>query len=61
MKKYTIHFLISSIITGLIGFGGFDFTGVEVVRILFIVTLDFLIISLLAKVLFYKNSTHQVQ
>ncbi|TYP70919.1 DUF1328 domain-containing protein [Aquimarina intermedia] len=56
MKKYSIHFLIASIITGVLGFGGFSFTGIEIFRILFIVAIDFLIISLLAKALFYKSS-----
>lgn len=61
MKKYTIHFLILSVATGLLGFSGINFTGVEIIRILFIVAIDFLIISLLARVLFYKNNNQVKQ
>ena len=34
MKKYTALFLILAMITGLVGFTGLRFTGIEVVRVL---------------------------
>lgn len=34
MKNYTIHFLILTIITAVLGFGGFDFYGSKAVRII---------------------------
>ncbi len=54
MKNYTIIFLIITALTGLIGFAGLSFKGIEFVRITFLIFADLLIISVLAK-LFFSN------
>ncbi|HSJ11713.1 MAG TPA: hypothetical protein VK916_05230 [Gillisia sp.] len=55
MKNYTILFLILTGLTGLIGFAGLHFKGIEFVRITFLIFADILIISVLAR-LFFANS-----
>lgn len=57
MKKHTIFYLIATLLTGLIGFIGIGFTGIEVVRILFLIFADLLIISLLARFMFSDSSS----
>lgn len=52
MKKYTALFLILAMITGLVGFTGLRFTGIEVVRVLCLITADLFVISLMAKLFF---------
>lgn len=52
MKKYIIPFLIITVLTGLIGFAGLNFKGIEVIRVLFLIFADLLIISVLAKFFF---------
>ncbi|MFZ0490798.1 MAG: DUF1328 domain-containing protein [Salegentibacter sp.] len=52
MKKYSVLFLILTLLTGLAGFAGLNFTGIEVVRVLFLIFADLLVISLLAKLFF---------
>ncbi len=52
MRKNSILFLIVAIVSGIIGFAGFDFSGIEVVRIIFLIFADLLIVSLLARFLF---------
>ncbi|MGY5849824.1 DUF1328 domain-containing protein [Salegentibacter sp. F14] len=52
MRKYSPVFLILAVITGLIGFTGLSFSGIEVVRIMFLIFADLLVISLLAKLIF---------
>ncbi len=56
MKRKTLFFLVLSLITGIVGFAGFSFAGIEVVRVMFLVFADLLIISLLAKLFFRKRS-----
>lgn len=52
MKNYTILFLILALITGLTGFTGFNFDGVEVTRVLCLIFTDLFIVSLFTKALF---------
>lgn len=52
MKNKIWIFLILTIITGLIGFTGIKFEGITVVRILFLVFADLLVITLLSKYFF---------
>ena len=52
MKKYSVLFLILTLLTGLAGFAGLNFAGIEVVRVLFLIFADLLVISLLAKLFF---------
>ena len=52
MKNNMWIFLIVTVITGLIGFTGINFEGVTVVRILFLVFADLLVISILSKYFF---------
>ncbi|MCL6217649.1 DUF1328 domain-containing protein [Zunongwangia pacifica] len=52
MKKYTLLFLILALITGLVGFTGLRFSGIEVIRVVCLVTADLFVISLMAKLFF---------
>ena len=52
MKKYTVLFLILAVITGLVGFTGLRFTGLEVIRVVCLVAADLFVISLMAKLFF---------
>ncbi|CAN5152237.1 hypothetical protein BH23BAC2_BH23BAC2_00900 [soil metagenome] len=54
MEKYIIPFLVITAITGLVGFAGLNFKGIEIIRVLFLIFADLLIISVLAK-LFFLN------
>lgn len=52
MKNYIYLFLILTTLTGLLGFAGMSFYGIEAVRIAFIFFADLLVVSLLAKLFF---------
>mgnify|MGYP001326178355 FL=1 len=52
MKKYTVLFLILAVITGVVGFTGLRFTGIEVIRVVCLVAADLFVISLMAKLFF---------
>jgi uncharacterized membrane protein YtjA (UPF0391 family) len=52
MKNYTLHFLIMTVVTGLLGFAGLTYYGIEVVRILFLIFADLLIVALISKIFF---------
>lgn len=52
MKKKTLLFFVLAVITGLIGFSGISFSGIEVIRVMFLIFADLLIISLIAKLFF---------
>lgn len=49
MKRKTFLFVALTLITGLIGFTGLSFNGIEVVRVMFLIFADMVIISLMAK------------
>lgn len=59
MEKHIIPFLIITVITGLIGFAGLSFKGIEFVRIAFLIFADLLIISVLAK--FFFSDTRKMR
>ncbi|HSI70789.1 MAG TPA: hypothetical protein VK941_11185 [Gillisia sp.] len=52
MKKHIILFLVLTALTGLLGFIGISFSGIEVVRVLFLIFADLLVISVLARFFF---------
>ncbi|MDX1762336.1 MAG: DUF1328 domain-containing protein [Christiangramia sp.] len=52
MKRKTLLFLTLTLITGLIGFTGLSFSGIEVVRVMFLIFADLVVVSLMAKLFF---------
>lgn len=52
MKRKTLLFFVLALITGLVGFTGLSFSGIEVIRVMFLIFTDLLIISLMAKAFF---------
>lgn len=52
MKNYSTLFLIGALITGIIGFAGFSFGGIEIVRVLSLIFTDLFVVSLIAKAFF---------
>jgi uncharacterized membrane protein YtjA (UPF0391 family) len=61
MKKRSLLFLALAIVTGLIGFTGLSFSGIEVVRVMFLIFADLLIISLMAKLFFPEKQKMKFQ
>jgi uncharacterized membrane protein YtjA (UPF0391 family) len=61
MKNYTLHFLIMTIVTGLLGFAGLTFYGIEVVRVLFLIFADLLIVALISKTFFSDTKEVKLQ
>ncbi len=61
MKNYTLHFLIMTIVTGLLGFAGMNFFGIEVVRVLFLIFADLLIVALISKTFFSETKEIRLQ
>jgi uncharacterized membrane protein YtjA (UPF0391 family) len=55
MRKHSILFLTVAVLAGVIGFSGLSFSGIEVVRILFLIFADLLIVSLIARLFFKEN------
>ena len=55
MRNNIIPFLIITVLTGLIGFAGLSFKGIEFVRVAFLIFADLLVISVLAKMFFSEN------
>lgn len=55
MKRFTLHFLIIAILTGIYGFAGFDLWGTEASRVLFLVAADMFVVSLFARLLFHEK------
>lgn len=45
MKNYLILFVILTAITGILGFAGISFSGIEVIRVLFLIFADLLIVT----------------
>ena len=56
MKKYTLHFLILTIVTAIIGFSGLDFIGGSVIRFICLVSGIGLFISCLDSVLLSRRN-----
>lgn len=61
MKRKTTLFLVLALITGLIGFTGLSFDGIEVIRVMFLIFADLMIISLMAKLFFPERSKVKYQ
>lgn len=61
MRNYSLLFLSLAVLTGVIGFAGLTFAGIEVVRVLFLIFADLLIVSLLAKLMFPKPQLQRVK
>lgn len=55
MKRKSLLFLALAVITGLVGFTGLSFSGIEVIRVMFLIFADLLIVSLFAKLFFLRN------
>ncbi|WP_282017951.1 DUF1328 domain-containing protein [Salegentibacter mishustinae] len=60
MRKYSTLFLIVAALTGAIGFSGLNFAGIEVVRVLFLIFADLLVVSLVAR-LFFRDDSLRLQ
>jgi len=61
MKNYTLHFLIMTVVTGILGFAGLNFFGIEVVRVLFLIFADLLIVALISKIFFSDSKEVRLQ
>lgn len=60
MRKYSTLFLIVAALTGALGFSGLNFGGIEIVRVLFLVFADLLVVSLVAR-FFFRNDNVRLQ
>lgn len=61
MKNNTLFFLIMTVVTGLLGFAGLTFYGIEVVRVLFLIFADLLIVALISKIFFSDTKKLRLQ
>lgn len=61
MKRKTLLFLVLALITGVVGFSGLSFSGIEVIRVMFLIFTDLLIISLMAKLFFPEKPKMKYQ
>ncbi len=61
MRTKTLLFLVLALITGLVGFTGMSFSGIEVIRVMFLIFADLLIVSLMAKWFFPDKSKVKYQ
>ena len=52
MKKKALLFLVLAVVSGLVGFTGLAFAGIEVIRVMFLIFADLLVVSLMAKLFF---------
>lgn len=59
MKEKSITFLVLALVTGVLGFALGNFTGSQILRVLFIVFADLFVVSILAKGLF--SNSNQLQ
>lgn len=50
-----------TLVTGLLGFAGMNFFGIEVVRVLFLIFADLLIVALISKTFFSEEKTIRLQ
>ena len=60
MNKKIILFLALTLITGLIGFSGMTFEGIAVIRVMFLIFADILLITILAN-FFFSSDQQQVR
>lgn len=61
MKNYSTLFLIGALITGIMGFAGFSFNGIEIVRVLSLIFTDLFVVSLIAKAFFPERQLLEYQ
>tara|TARA_B100000678_G_C18100951_1_gene458767 strand:- start:633 stop:830 length:198 start_codon:yes stop_codon:yes gene_type:complete len=59
MKEKSITFLVLALVTGVLGFALGNFTGSQILRVLFIIFADLFVVSILAKGLF--SNSNQLQ
>ncbi|WGK63751.1 DUF1328 domain-containing protein [Croceiramulus getboli] len=59
MKNWSIYLLVLTLISAVIGFGGFRFPGIEIARVGTVIFADLFIVSLLAKLLFDNRVKEQ--
>ena len=50
-----------TVVTGLLGFAGLAFYGIEVVRVLFLIFADLLIVALISKIFFSDTKKLRLQ
>lgn len=50
-----------TVVTGLLGFAGLTFFGIEVVRVLFLIFADLLIVALISKIFFSDTKKLRLQ
>jgi uncharacterized membrane protein YtjA (UPF0391 family) len=50
-----------TVVTGLLGFAGLTYYGIEVVRVLFLIFADLLIVALISKTFFSDNKKVRIQ
>lgn len=55
MRKFAKWFFGLTVVSALIGFGGWELPGIEVARVATIIFADLLVVSLLAKAVFPKQ------
>ena len=61
MKSKALLFLGLALITGAVGFTGLSFDGIEVIRVMFLIFADLLVISLMAKLFFPEKPKMKYQ
>ena len=61
MKSKALLFLILALVSGVIGFTGLSFDGIEVIRVMFLIFADLLVISLMAKLFFPEKPKMKYQ
>lgn len=61
MKNYLILFVILTAVTGIVGFAGLSFSGIEVIRVLFLIFADLLIVTALAWFFFADSRKLKLQ
>ena len=61
MKSKALLFLILAVVTGIVGFTGLSFDGIEVIRVMFLIFADLLVISLMAKLFFREKPKMKYQ
>jgi len=61
MKSKALLFLVLALITGVVGFAGLSFDGIEVIRVMCLIFADLLIISLMAKLFFPQKPKMKYQ
>tara|TARA_B100000929_G_scaffold259546_1_gene223370 strand:+ start:243 stop:440 length:198 start_codon:yes stop_codon:yes gene_type:complete len=61
MKSKAFLFLILALVSGVVGFTGLSFDGIEVIRVMFLIFADLLVVSLMAKLFFPEKPKMKYQ